>query len=550
MFGRISAAFLASLLLFGCAGSGTKGTRPSWRKADAAPSPSVPQRLVFAPSGVGAVAYNRLPYPEPRRTAIGEAIVTQVHQLSLALGKAPPIADGRLAAAADDLAAVSPERGTVSYQLVEFALHRHGIVEPSPHLVVMRASEADQDAILRELEVRLSTILAESNFARVGVGVAPQDNGDSVIVLALQSSSITTQPIPRSLQRGSQIALKGQVAAPFRDPHVYVTRESGDVETLPLQIGAEGAFTAQISCKNRSGKQQIEITASDHTGSTVLANFPLWCGVTPPEAITVEVGGDDSSQYANATAAEAVMVEMINRDRKAHGLAPVAAESRLGAVSRAHSKDMYESGFVGHVSPNTGNASDRVLAGGIRTAVVLENVARAYGLREAQDGLMNSPGHRANILSKSATHVGVGIVLGKLVADRREMFVSQVFIAIPADIDHEKVVAEVARKLRAHRPLQSDQVLAEVAQNFATALATGSSTTDAAARATAELHTKKLSYRGVTTLATTVADLASFEAGDALADKTISHFGIGVAQGDHAELGEKAISIVVLFGHQ
>ena len=54
--------------------------------------------------------------------------------------------------------------------------------------------------------------------------------------------------------------------------------------------------------------------------------------------------------------------------------------------------------------------SVRVRAVGIRTPVVLENIARAYGVAEAQSGLMNSPGHRAIITDCGLTEAGFSAV--------------------------------------------------------------------------------------------------------------------------------------------
>jgi uncharacterized protein YkwD len=53
--------------------------------------------------------------------------------------------------------------------------------------------------------------------------------------------------------------------------------------------------------------------------------------------------------------------------------------------------------------------------GGVSRRLSGENIAwNSYGLDRtvsvAMDGLMNSPGHRGNILRSNFTHVGVGIV--------------------------------------------------------------------------------------------------------------------------------------------
>ncbi len=69
-------------------------------------------------------------------------------------------------------------------------------------------------------------------------------------------------------------------------------------------------------------------------------------------------------------------------------------------------------GYVGHVSPRTGDVTRRFERAGIRAAVVRENVARGYGPRQIHDSLMRSPGHRANLLADDVTHVGIGVVVG------------------------------------------------------------------------------------------------------------------------------------------
>lgn len=548
---RLSALLAVAVVGSGCAGSSSAQKQPSWRAGDSAKArATAPQRLVFAPEGEPVRRYNDPPIAEAPNSVVGDAIVGQIESLSGELGKPAPRADGRLFAAAADLASVTPNEGTVAYRLVEFALQRHGIIEPSPHLVVIRGDASDPAPILEQLALRLTAILAESDFARVGVGSSSRGPGDDVIILALQSSFIRTKPIPRALPDGGIAPITGVIDERYIEPHVYVTRDDGAVESLPLVRGSAGAFRSEIDCGRRSGKQQIEITASDETGSTVLANFPLWCRSAPPQTIAVERRDGDDGPVTNAEAAEARMLELINRDRERHGLGPLALEERVADVARAHSTDMIETGIVGHISPNTGSASDRARAADIKTAVVLENIARAYGLREAQDGLMNSPGHRANILSPQATHVGIGIELGKEVAGRRELFVTQMFIRIPAPIVRDQVVADVVDRVRRIRQLVVDAQLAPVAQAFAEALAAGVATNAAAARASEELNGTALAFSGVTTLATTVAHVSAFDATGALDNPKITHFAVGVAQGDHPEIGDGAIFIVVLFGHR
>src|SRR5262249_36781579 len=134
---------------------------------------------------------------------------------------------------------------------------------------------------------------------------------------------------------------------------------------------------------------------------------------------------------------------------------------------------------VGHVSPTTGNPSDRMKRAGILAPVVLENVARAYSPEEIERGLMDSPGHRANILSTEATHVGVGVQLGREGDGRREMLATQLFMRRVTPPDPSRATAQVldeinARRVRAHlRPVGRDPKLDQAAIEFSRSVASG-----------------------------------------------------------------------------
>ena len=93
--------------------------------------------------------------------------------------------------------------------------------------------------------------------------------------------------------------------------------------------------------------------------------------------------------------------------------APRAAkrDKALAAVALAHSEDMVAHGFVGHVSPTTGTAEDRVRRAHLRYPLFGENIARGVSPEGAHKGLMDSPGHRANMLNPQYTHVGIGTVV-------------------------------------------------------------------------------------------------------------------------------------------
>jgi uncharacterized protein YkwD len=105
------------------------------------------------------------------------------------------------------------------------------------------------------------------------------------------------------------------------------------------------------------------------------------------------------------------LLELINASRQKAGLRPLASDPELRRVALAHSVDMAQHGFVGHVSPTTGSPDDRLQRSTIQVSVAAENVALEATPEGVHAGLMNSPGHRANILRPDFTHVGIGVTL-------------------------------------------------------------------------------------------------------------------------------------------
>ena len=120
---------------------------------------------------------------------------------------------------------------------------------------------------------------------------------------------------------------------------------------------------------------------------------------------------------------EAQMLEMVNRERVAAGLRPLAPDPALTEVARAHSADMFARGYFAHVTPEGLTPFDRMTRAHVSFRIAGENLALAPTLQLAHTGLMNSPGHRANILRPDFGRVGIGIMDGGF----RGIMVSQEF---------------------------------------------------------------------------------------------------------------------------
>lgn len=109
---------------------------------------------------------------------------------------------------------------------------------------------------------------------------------------------------------------------------------------------------------------------------------------------------------------EAELLEMVNRERAEHGLRPLAADPELTQLARAHSQDMLARSYFSHVTPEGGRLDARLRRADVRYLVAGENLALAQTLAIAHRGLMDSPGHRANILQPKFGRLGIGVLDG------------------------------------------------------------------------------------------------------------------------------------------
>ncbi|SFR04329.1 CAP domain-containing protein [Desulfoscipio geothermicus] len=107
---------------------------------------------------------------------------------------------------------------------------------------------------------------------------------------------------------------------------------------------------------------------------------------------------------------EREMLNLVNRERVQRGLEPLQFDSRLTQLARLKAQDMVENNYFSHTSPTYGSPFEMMREAGIRYVYAGENLAMAPSVQRAHDGLMNSSGHRANILSDNFDRVGIGVV--------------------------------------------------------------------------------------------------------------------------------------------
>jgi uncharacterized protein YkwD len=135
--------------------------------------------------------------------------------------------------------------------------------------------------------------------------------------------------------------------------------------------------------------------------------------------LTIEPGSNEivtlpfkTTNFKERPDLEAKMLDLVNQERRKVGLQPLQPDPELKKVALAHSADMFERGYFAHITPEGKDPFDRMRDAHIRFFLAGENLALAQTLPIAHQGLMNSPGHRENILRTGFGRVGIGILDG------------------------------------------------------------------------------------------------------------------------------------------
>ena len=107
---------------------------------------------------------------------------------------------------------------------------------------------------------------------------------------------------------------------------------------------------------------------------------------------------------------EKEMFEKINSERSALAISKLTYSNNLSVLAEEYAMDMWKRKYFSHYSPEGQNVGDRLKENKIKYAYAGENLALAPTVAIAHNGLMNSEGHRKNILETKFTKVGVGVV--------------------------------------------------------------------------------------------------------------------------------------------
>ncbi|TVR68730.1 MAG: serine protease [Sphaerobacteraceae bacterium] len=164
---------------------------------------------------------------------------------------------------------------------------------------------------------------------------------------------------------------------------------------------------SDLAKRLRAGATSATTNLASQTGMD-LADFTYV--VVPEEEASYRVPPTGDSHLDAVEGYESEIMDLVNQERVERGLGTLEFDASLVPVARAHSQEMLELGYFSHVSPNTGTLGDRLNAAGVQYLSAGENLAYAPSVGVAHRGLMQSDGHRENILDPSWERIGVGVL--------------------------------------------------------------------------------------------------------------------------------------------
>ncbi|WP_397386231.1 CAP domain-containing protein [Paenibacillus sp. VCA1] len=149
-------------------------------------------------------------------------------------------------------------------------------------------------------------------------------------------------------------------------------------------------FQAPTGTTGNTGTQAPTGTPGNTTGTTTGTE-----GQTPANS-------KNSTQYAQQ------VLDLVNKERSKAGLGSLSMDDQLSKMAMAKAQDMYNNNYFDHNSPTYGSPFDMMKQYGISYQSAGENIAKGQtSPTQVMNEWMNSPGHKANILNKGYTKIGI-----------------------------------------------------------------------------------------------------------------------------------------------
>ena len=179
-------------------------------------------------------------------------------------------------------------------------------------------------------------------------------------------------------------------------PRAVVRVDGRQVATL--RVGATSWTTYRVPGQWAAGRHRIQVSYINDRGRRALLVDRVTLVPAPRTVTRTSVTATPLNDSY-----EARIVTLVNAERAKAGLRPLALSSCADRFAEEWSARMATTGTFAH-RPDLGALLSSCSARGVGENIAYGNVSADEMMRM----WMNSPGHRANILAPSFTHIGVG----------------------------------------------------------------------------------------------------------------------------------------------
>jgi uncharacterized protein YkwD len=395
--------------------------------------------VVFGPVTNRATAYNQ-PAGDVASTAARDQLFTAL--VETAKDKGDPQRDTRLDLLAGELAELVARGGVADDDLIEFALHEHGIPEPMHTLLVSRATTAE--AALTELEPQLLDSLRVGN---VHVGIGGGD-GQPFVVAIIHTSLVTLPPtIPRALVAHGEFTFSAPIDSSMHSPRITVAydddRKKRDHPKTTLVDPV--TFSTTISCGDHTGNLWMLVEACDVKNAVQrVLLMPVSCDEPLETSYRIEPRANTEVAPAEL---EHRLAAIINRERAADGVQILAGDLRATNAARTETVLMRRNHSVEHDLAKT-TTIGRLRDEGLMAPFTLEATLHAKDLATASEILLNHRGYREMLSRPEPTHIGISIEYD----EGHQLFIAIDLVSVIPKIDTARIEANMLERIDARRP--------------------------------------------------------------------------------------------------
>lgn len=207
-----------------------------------------------------------------------------------------------------------------------------------------------------------------------------------------------------------RVRIKQSVAGPD------TTLKSGSkvVRTAKLRVRANcvpGVYYTQVTGRFGQVVNSRRVNITSCTPAPAPSPSPSASPSPSPSASPSATPSATPSGSTVGTAVENEVVRLTNAERAKGGCGPLTHDAKLRTAAFNHSADMSAKNYFSHDSADGRSFGDRLKQAGFSFRAAGENIAKGYQTAaQVVQGWMNSPGHKANIMNCTYTHIGVGHV--------------------------------------------------------------------------------------------------------------------------------------------